>query len=83
MKLEKDTIITLEDDKKYIITDIVVFAGENYYMALGLTEDEKTVTSDIAVFEGLVMNNELHIGKVDDPILLKEIIEIFKKNNSK
>ena len=48
--MEKDTIITLEDNEKFVLLDKVELENTNYFLALKLTEDEQP-TKQYEIFE--------------------------------
>ena len=72
MELQKDTIITLEDSKKYIVDSITFYGGVKY--ALIKNEDEQ----DKEIIEEIIENNELFIKKVEDQELLSILEGILK-----
>lgn len=69
MELEKDTVITLENQEKYVVTNITFYGGVKYALAL----NEKD--SDKVIIEEIIENNELFIKKVED----KELYTILSK----
>lgn len=69
MELEKDTIITLENQEKYIVNNITFYGGVKYAIATGENTQEKVIIEEI------IENNELFVKKVDD----KELYDILAK----
>lgn len=69
MELEKDTIITLENQEKYVVNNITFYGGIKY----ALTTGEKN--KDKVIIEEILENNELYIKKVED----KELYGILSK----
>ncbi len=77
--MEKDTIITLEDNEKYILLDEVKVEGVKYFLALQLTEDEQP-TKNYEIFEEEVENGESYMIIVEDKNLKESLMVNFTLN---
>ena len=69
MEIQKETIITLENQERYIIKNITYYGGVKYALAV------KENAEDSAVFEEVIEDAELYIKKVED----KELLEILTR----
>ena len=43
MELEKDTVITLENQEKYVVTNITFYGGVKYALALNEKDSDKVI----------------------------------------
>ena len=77
--MEKDTIITLEDNEKYVLLDKVETEEANFFLALKLTADEEP-TKEYEIFEEEVEDGESYMSIVDDPTLKEALMVNFTLN---
>ncbi len=74
MKL--DTIVKLDDDRKYYILDETIQNDKKYFLATKL--DEKDEMTDISViFEEKKINEEIFLKEVTNQDILKYIMSVF------
>lgn len=71
-----EDIITLEDNKEYIILDIVEINQEKYLYCVGIDKDERP-TDEYKYFKEVVENGDTFLEKVEDEKVLKTIITLF------
>lgn len=72
MEITKDTIITLENEERYIITNITYYGGVKYALA------QKENATDKVIMEEILENNELYIRKVTDGELIEILMRILE-----
>lgn len=77
--MEKDTIITLEDNEKFVLLDKVETEDANFFLALKLTADEEP-TKEYEIFEEEVEDGESYMSIVDDPTLKEALMVNFTLN---
>lgn len=77
--MEKDTIITLEDNEKFVLLDKVELENANYFLALKLTNDEQP-TKDYEIFEEEVEDGESYMTIVEDQTLKDALMVNFTLN---
>ena len=77
--MEKDTIITLEDNEKYVLLDEVELESGKYFMALQLTEDEQP-TRHYEIFAEDIEDGESYMTIVDDENLKEAWMVNFTLN---
>ena len=77
--MEKDTIITLEDNEKYVLLDKVELENANYFLALQLTEDEQP-TRHYEIFEEEIEDGESYMDIVEDQTLKETLMVNFTLN---
>lgn len=77
--MEKDTIITLEDNEKYVLLDKVEVENTSYFLALKLTEDEEP-TREYELFEEEIEDGDSYMSIVEDPTLKEALMVNFTLN---
>lgn len=77
--MEKDTIITLEDNEKFVLLDKVELENANYFLALKLTEDEQP-TKEYEIFEEEIEDGDSYMSIVEDPTLKEALMVNFTLN---
>ena len=78
MKLEKDKIILLEDNTKYVVTNQTTYNGEDYFLVMGVNSDETTITNEIAILKQNQNGEDVYVDKVSDPELIKALVPLLK-----
>ena len=78
MLLKKDHIVTLENDKKFIVVNETVYGGIKYFLIMGVTDDEQTVTKDILIVEEYLKDNQTFIKPVRNSELIIILTRILK-----
>ena len=74
-----EDIITLEDNKEYLILDIIEFNKEKYMYCVGIDKDE-IPTSEYIYLKSIEENDEFYIEEVQDENVLKTIVTMFTNN---
>ena len=77
--MNKEDVVTLENNKDYVILDIVEFNGDKYLYVVGIDENEAP-TDDYRYLRAVMEDNELYTEEVTDPNLLELIISLFTTN---
>lgn len=77
--MEKDTIITLEDNEKFVLLDKVELENANYFLALKLTADEEP-TKEYEIFEEEIEDGESYMSIVEDKMLKDTLMVNFTLN---
>lgn len=68
-------ILTLDDNKKYVISAIANYNDITYLLIVDINDNE-----NIKIVEKRIYENEIRLGLVDDPELFKNLMPIFYKN---
>ena len=77
--IDKDTIITLEDNEKYVLLDKVELENAKYFLALQLTNDDQP-TRNYEIFEEEVEDDESYMTIVEDKTLKETLMVNFTLN---
>ncbi len=79
MKLEKDKIILLEDNSKYVVTNQTNYNGKDYFLVMGVDSEETTITNEIAILDQTISGDDIYVNKVSDPELIKILVPLLKE----
>ncbi len=77
--MEKDTIITLEDNEKFLLLDKVELENANYFLALKLTDDEQP-TKQYEIFEEEIEDGDSYMSIVEDKKVKEALMVNFTLN---
>ncbi len=78
--MKKDSVITLENGKEYILLDSTIYEGKNYFFAVGYEKNENKATNEYKFFEEQNSNGEVYIQEVVDIELTKILLAHFTVN---
>lgn len=79
MGLSINTIITLENDKKYIILNETLYNGNKYFLAMGVSSKKEIKSSDVVIFLEIVEGLEIYVKIVTDPELKINLSKLLKE----
>ena len=77
--MEIDTIITLEDNEKFVLIDKIEVENISYFLALKLTEEEQ-LTKQYEIFEEEIEEGESYMIIVEDENLKESLMVTFALN---
>ena len=78
MGLKINTIITLENDEKYVVLNETMYGGIKYFLVMGIDAKKNIVPSNIAILEEIIEGNEVFVDRVTDPDLIVILTRILK-----
>lgn len=78
MKL--DHVITLEDNKKYLLLDKTELDNKNYFYAVEVAEIDSEPTENYIFLEEIIENNEVYVEPVEDEETKAALLVIFMNN---
>lgn len=73
--MEIDSIITLDDNKEYVILDKVTINNVDYLMVVGVENEE--LTQDAKYLKVEIEGADTYVVEVEDEELLKNLTTIF------
>ncbi len=79
MKLEIDSIITLNDNKKYIIISETNYEGNRYFALAGVLEDESNINNEYLIAKEMIEDGDTYIEDVTDQNLIDILVPILIK----
>lgn len=71
-------IITLSNNKKYVVINQAIYKGVNYFFVVRTTDDEKDVTDEFRIVEEVVKDGKSYIRDVEDQQLLELLAKYLK-----
>ena len=78
MGLKLNTIITLENQEKYILLNETLYGGIKYFLVMGLDANKDIIPSKVKIIEEVIKGNELFVKTVKDPELIIILTRILK-----
>lgn len=78
MGLKINTIITLENDEKYVVLNETMYGGVKYFLVMGIDAKKDIVPSNIAILEEIIEGKDVFVDRVTDPDLIVILTRILK-----
>ena len=75
--MKVDDIITLSDDRKYLILDEIEVEGESFIMVAGLKDDEETPNNDYQIFKKKEVDGKYKVVKIPDNQHKADLLNLF------
>ncbi|MEG1495218.1 MAG: DUF1292 domain-containing protein [Bacilli bacterium] len=67
-----NTLITLDDGKKYAIINQAVYKGKSYLLVNAVNDEETDLLEDVQILEEKKdINGDMAVDQVEDPALLE------------
>ena len=79
MGLNINTIITLENNEKFVVLNETFYEGNKYFMVMGIDENKEIIPSKVSIFKELVEGIETYIIKITDPELIAKLTDILRE----
>ena len=79
MKLEINTIITLENGEKYVVLNETTYEDNKYFMVMGIDEEKQIIPTKVAIFKEVVEGIDIYIVQVKDQKLMAKLTEILRE----
>ena len=78
MGLRTNTIISLENNEKYVVLNETMYGGVKYFLVMGVDENKDVIPSNVAIIEEIIEGNETYVERVKDPELVIILTRILK-----
>lgn len=78
--MEKDTMITLDDDTTYVLLDETELEGKKYFFAVRVDNETKNPTTEYEVFEEEVEDGEIYMNALDESDFKQAVLIDFTNN---
>lgn len=79
MGLSIDTIITLENQEKYVVLNETFYEGNKYFMVTGIDENKQVIPEKVAIFKEKVEGLDTYIVKIENQELIAKLTQVFKE----
>ena len=78
MGLKTNTIISLENNERYVVLNETIYGGTKYFLVMGVDENKDVIPSNVAIIEEIIEGNETYVERVKDPELVIILTRILK-----
>lgn len=79
MGLTENTIITLENNEKYVVLNETFYDGSKYFMVMGIDSNRQVLPDKVAIFKELIEGLDTYIVKIEDVELKANLTKILKE----
>lgn len=70
MKLKVNTIITLENNKRYVVLNETTWQEKKYFLVMEVAANKEVIPENVAIFESIEDISATFIEKVNDPEMI-------------
>ncbi len=78
MEVKINTIITLDNQERYMVLNQAIYQGKDYFLVMGIDENKEVISSKVAIFCLEKDGNDTYVSKVEDNTLMVEITNLLK-----
>lgn len=78
MSLRTNTIISLENNEKYVVLNETMYGGVKYFLVMGVDEKKDIIPTKVAIVEEIIDGQDTYVDRVKDPELIIILTRILK-----
>ena len=78
MSLRTNTIISLENNEKYVVLNETMYGRVKYFLVMGVDEEKNVIPTNVAIVEEIIDGQDTYVDKVKDPELIIILTRILK-----
>lgn len=78
MSLRTNTIISLENNEKYVVLNETMYGGVKYFLVMGVDENKDIIPTNVAIIEEIIDGQDTYVDRVKDPELIIILTRILK-----
>lgn len=78
MALNVDTIITLENNERYVVLNKTIYGGTSYFLVMGVDSNKNIIPTNVAIIKEYIDNQDTYIERVTDQDLIIRLTKILK-----
>lgn len=78
MGLKINTIITLENNEKYVVLNETMYGGIKYFLVMGVDNNKNIIPNNIAILEEIIEGQDIYVDRVRDQELIIILTRILK-----
>lgn len=78
MSLKTNTIISLENNERYVVLNETMYGGIKYFLVMGVDENKDVIPTNVAIVEEIIDGTDTYINRVTDPELIIILTRILK-----
>ena len=80
MSLRTNTIISLENNEKYVVLNETMYGGVKYFLVMGVDENKDIIPTNVAIVEEIIDGQDTYVDRVKDPELIIILTRILKSS---
>ncbi len=78
MSLRTNTIISLENNEKYVVLNETMYGGNKYFLVMGVDDNKDVIPTNVAIVEEIIDGQDTYVDRVRDPELIIILTRILK-----
>ena len=78
MGLKTNTIITLENNEKYVVLNETMQGGTKYFLVMGIDEKLEMVPNKVKILEEILYGADIYVDAVTDTNLISILTRLLK-----
>ena len=78
MGLRTNTIITLENNEKYVVFNETMYGGTQYFLVMGIDDNLETVPNKVKILEEIIDGADVYVDNVTDTNLISILTRLLK-----
>ena len=78
MALKTNTIISLENDEKYVVLNETMYGGVKYFLVMGVDDNKDIIPNKVKILEEMIKGAEVYVKAVTDPEMIIILTRILK-----
>lgn len=78
MEIRINTIITLDNQERYMVLNQTTYEGKEYFLVMGIDENREVISSKVAIFVSEHEGEDIYVTKVEDNDLMVKITNLLK-----
>lgn len=78
MSIRTNTIISLENNEKYVVLNETMYGGVKYFLVMGVDENKDVIPTNVAIIEEIIDGQDTYVDRVKDPELIIILTRILK-----
>ena len=78
MGIKINSIITLENDEKYVVLNETIYDNKKYFLVMGVDDNMNIIPTNVAIIQEVIENNDVYIERVEDQELIIILTRILK-----
>ena len=76
--LKPNTIISLENNEKYVVLNETMYGGVKYFLVMGIDKNKDVIPTNVAIVEEIIDGTDTYVDRVRDPELIIILTRILK-----
>lgn len=78
MGIRINTIITLDNQERYMVLNQVNYEGRDYFLVMGVDDNKEVISSKVAIMMSEKDGEDTYVSKVEDNDLMATITNLLK-----